>query len=281
MNRFSAFDSDEEGDVMTPVAVTQPHAPVAVQHDECSRYEALFQLNDMLNAGVSIVEHWHPAELCPGACRQHPLLTVSLAKMFYDIEGCGMTWGEFDWRETQAALAAETPAQREAREAREAAEAARQAADFLAARQNAYARDVQIKTTGLRKHATVKKILQPCKWLYAVAGREGVFSNSPCAECWAHEYTDAKGVHKAPRTCPYAHQDEPEWLPEWNSLPCSRDRFRVIAPVIVAGRDLGVLKARGPVVVTGAAAASGSTHYYSAQQRVTHVARPAVDNSAW
>ena len=265
MNRFAVFG---EVAVMTPPAT------------ELSRYEALFQLNDKLNAGESIVEQWHPVGLCQGGCSQHPLLTGPLFKMFRDVDVYGMSWGEFDWRETQVALNAETPAAREAREAREAAAAAKLAAEMMAARQNAYARDVQIKTTGLRKNATVKKIVQPCKWLYAVTGRDGSYSNSPCAECWAHEYTDAQGVHHVKHTCPYVHQDEPEWLPEWNSLPCTRDRFRVIAPVIVAGRDLGALKARGPV--SGGAAASGSTHYYSSQQqRATVVQRPAVDNSAW
>ena len=73
----------------------------------------------------------------------------------------------------------------------------------------------------------VPKIPHPCKWLYADPDNERVFRNSVCAECWAHDYTDAKGIHKSPRKCEYLHPDEAGWKPEWNSLPVKRDKYHI------------------------------------------------------
>ena len=269
MNRFAAaFDSDDEEEVMvTTPAFTQPDPSF-------DRWTALWAAIDAVNNGSFVVDMWHPAELCTGVnCRQHPLLNNSLTlAVFRAIEIDGKSWGTLLCEEEAERLAAETPAQRAERLQREAAQAAQQQVESEIIKQESYLREVEFRHQLKHRKGQhgVQKIQQPCKWLYAIPGRDGVFSNSCCAECWAHEYTDAGGRFKAPRKCEYLHPNEPGWLAEWNSLPVTRDKWRAPKPLPapLAGR------------VAAGAPAKGVTVYMSSAPRPSGVKRPQLD-SAW
>lgn len=183
------------------------------------------------------VNMWHPATSCTGInCRQHPLFRSKQCVDDYTtlMHGSWGCWNESLYAEERARETVEETRKRlEAEAAREkqraiAAEALRQAqySQELAFRQSLKAP----KAVRGAAPPPKKLILAPCKWLYAIDGKDGCFSNKPCSECWGHEYTDAKGEFRAPHKCEYVHQNQPEWKSEWNVLPVTRDRWRPAAP---------------------------------------------------
>lgn len=169
---------------------------------------------------------WHPLDICQGNCPHHPLYQPDYDRFMQS------QWG--DWNEELFAIAhsRETSEETTRRLALEAARDAEAALEAEVIRQRLYARDLEFKQSlGAKKLprgvAPVRKLIeQPCKWIYAVPGTSGVFSTKPCAECWGHEYTDAKGIYHAPHKCEYIHQNQPEWKAEWNVLALTRDRWR-------------------------------------------------------
>jgi len=213
------------------------------------RYSALIAMNDARNAGRFSVQMWHNPEDCTGNCPYHPLIHTQLAECFSVFETSlkgygGKGWGCVTYDDALAELEAETPVQKAERLAREEAEKALRLIESQVIRQGAYVDEVAFRQQLKKKKGdkTVPKIPAPCKWLYAVPGKNGVFSSIPVAQCWAWKYDDARGVHNEPCKCEYMHQDEPGWKPEWNSLPCVRNRWKlptVTAPVHPLAAVLG------------------------------------------
>jgi hypothetical protein len=187
-------------------------------------------LSDVCQAqmnGTFTTEMWHPVSLCTGNCAMHPLLQHDYDKFM------NYSWGNWNEELFAADRARETAAETAKRIAAEAARDAAAAVEAEAIRQHLYATELAFKQSigqkklpkGAEKPAQ-KLIEQPCKWLYAVPGKDGVFSHKPCAECWGHEYTDAKGIKLAPHKCQYIHPNQPGWKAEWNALMMTRDRWR-------------------------------------------------------
>jgi len=197
------------------------------------------QVIEAVDNGTFTNTMWHPADLCTGEnCNQHTLLNNPiLFKMFQAIDVWGQSWGDFICDEEEEMLNAETDDERVIRLAAITAADEQRLLEQEAIRQAAYAAEVAFRQQLKKRKGDkeVPKIPGPCKWLYAVAGKDGVFSNSVCSECWAHDYTDAKGVHKSPRKCEYIHPDEAGWKPEWNSLSVKRDAFRIPKAAPVGG----------------------------------------------
>jgi hypothetical protein len=189
------------------------------------------QVIEAVDNGTFTTDMWHPADMCDGNnCSQHILLNNPvLFEMFQAIDVRGQSWGVFSDIDEMEMLEAETDEERDTRLAAIAGREEQRRLEHEAIRQAAYVAEVafrqQLKKQKGQKE--VPKIPHPCKWLYADPEKEHVFKNSVCAECWAHDYTDAKGVHKSPRKCEYLHPDEDGWKPEWNSLPVRRDKFHI------------------------------------------------------
>ena len=194
---------------------------------DCARREADRAAMLAISNGTFRVDMPHHADLCPGKCKIHFLHTTDTDKFNT------MSWGclnDLYFEEQYARESAEQTARRLALQAeREKEERLHQEV----IRQTLYAQELAFRQSLGQKKAPRgappperKLIDAPCKWLYAVPGMDGVFSNKPCAECWGHEYTDAKGNYHAPHKCLYIHPNQPEWKPEWNVLPVKRDAWR-------------------------------------------------------
>jgi hypothetical protein len=173
----------------------------------------------------------HSAELCPGDCPQHPLLTPYLLA-FIKAVWHGASWGGVVQAEEDAALAALSAEERRAKEAQQAnARAAAELLASLAAEASKMANYADQKGIAARcKHAK-GKVQEPCVWLYCdeAAPKSQWYRNKKgelCApkrngltgsQCWAWEYVDPKTKqHKKPHTCDHLHPGEPGWLKEWN-----------------------------------------------------------------
>lgn len=184
------------------------------------------QMNGTFTTAMS-----HPVSLCTGNCALHPLLQYDYHRF------ANSAWG--DWNEELYAAERERESAAETAK-REALEAQREAERKLEAeviRQELYARELAFRQSIGQKKApkgaakpAPKLIEEPCKWLYAVPGKDGVFSKSVCSECWGHEYTDAKGVFHAPRKCQYTHPNQAGWKSEWNTLAIVRNAWRSAKP---------------------------------------------------
>ena len=161
----------------------------------------------------------HAREVCMGNCPFHELLTkemhvLSNAKL-YEI-----TWGDYIADLEAAALASETPAQREERLVKEARQAEEDKKRMEAVAIQSYTRKMGDQAMrGVKKGEGPKKYERPCRWM---AGHDADSSRArgeePC--CWAWEYTDPKTKKfMTPRTCPFQHPREPGWHDEWLSNP--------------------------------------------------------------
>jgi hypothetical protein len=188
------------------------------------------------NDGTFTAQMPHPLGICTGNCPYHPLFQPDHDEFMYGF------WGKWNDNLFAEDYARETPEQTAKRLALEAARDAAAKVEAEVIRQHLYATELAFKQSigvkklpkGAEPLPPRKLILQPCKWLYAVPGVDGVFSNSPCAECWGHEYTDAKGVKLAPHKCLYVHRNQPEWKAEWDALPVTRNHWRAPKPVAAA-----------------------------------------------
>lgn len=191
-----------------------------------ARHRSLSDVCQAQMNGTFTTEMWHPASLCTGNCALHPLLQHDYDRFM------NSAWG--DWNEELYATEREreTAAETAKRLAIEAQRETERKLEAEVIRQELYARELAFRQSIGQKKApkgakpAPKLIEEPCKWLYAVPGKDGVFSKSLCSECWGHEYTDAKGVFHAPRKCQYLHPNQAGWKSEWNVLAIVRNAFR-------------------------------------------------------
>lgn len=179
--------------------------------------------------GTFSVAKWHPASFCTGEnCLQHPLISSpAQARLFATLDSDAYPWGDWAYDGVMAELAKESDEARAERLKKEELAELENLKRAEALKQAQYAEECKFKASlGLKRGQKAAKIAQPCKCLYELKGR-GYTSTKVSSECWAFEYTDAKGVRKAPHTCQYLHPGEDGWLSEWSSLPCPRINFRV------------------------------------------------------
>lgn len=198
----------------------------------------------------------HSSEICPGNCREHPLLTAAILQLMRaGLNGIG--WGDLIVEEEAAAEAALSESARRSKRLEEANR--RAAEDALAqlaeeaAKMAAYADQKGI--AGRCKNAK-GKVMEPCIWLYC---DESAPKNQWCrskegklcapkrmaltgSQCWAWEYMDPKTKQlKKPHTCDHIHPGEPGWLKEWN-------KDRTFSPAAApAGRWTGLANVPIPV----------------------------------
>ena len=197
------------------------------QWPDCVRREADRSAILAIRTGAFSVDMPHSTELCPGNCKIHFLHTAD-TDLFNRCD-----WGYLNDLYFEEEYSIETAEQTARRLALEAAREENERLSQEVIRQNLYAQELAFRQSLGQKKAVRgtpaperKLIDAPCKWLYAVPGKDGVFGYSPCAECWGHEYTDAKGKYNEPHKCLYIHTNQPEWKPEWNTLAVRRDAWR-------------------------------------------------------
>jgi hypothetical protein len=185
-------------------------------------------LSEEQRNGTFTLNMWHELIDCTGEkCPWHPLFTSH-----QEVQDSFIPWHTLHERCTAEDLARETDADREARIRRELELAEQNRIREEVIRQERYARELEFRQSlkapkAVRGSAPVKKlILAPCKWLYAIDGKDNCFDNKPCSECWGHEYTNAKGEFTVKHKCEYVHPNQPEWKAEWMALPITRDRWR-------------------------------------------------------
>jgi hypothetical protein len=192
-------------------------------------------LYDAKCRGTFTVDMWHPVTSCTGIkCPWHPLFTSIDEVNDYNL--FMISWSELNELAFAEDLARETEVERVERELRDAELAEQERIQAEVIRQELYARDLAFRQSlkaprPIRGVAPPPKklILAPCKWIYAIDGKDGCFSHKPCSECWGHEYTNAKGQFNAPHKCEYIHPNQPEWKAEWMALPLTRDRWHAPA----------------------------------------------------
>ena len=185
-------------------------------------------LLDSQENGTFTVKMWHPVSFCTGGCSQHPL--VEQSETFTIRESDTYPWGDWAYDGVMEALAKETEQARTERLRKEELAEQENLKRAEALKQAQYAEQCKFKSSlGLKRGQKAAKIAQPCKCLYELKGR-GYTSTKVSSECWAHQYTDAKGIFKAPHTCQYLHPGEEGWLSEWSNLPCPRVNFRIAPP---------------------------------------------------
>lgn len=158
------------------------------------------------------VDRPHHAHLCPGRCKQHPLVDDVLA-MFLHAEDAGILWGDIvlDWE--NAARAAETPAERSARLDREAAEERKRAAAIKASE----VAKVEVVVACMRAIEPSAKSrlpihrhgLKPCRYFCqdGVLGKPAPAQKDPKSGMW---WPAGCAPHLKKR-CEFFHPDEPEW----------------------------------------------------------------------
>ena len=195
-------------------------------------------LSEALRYGTFTVNMWHDVEYCTGEnCPWHSVFASRK-----DVEDSFLSWHILDERTRAEDLAKETDADRAERIRREIELAEQNRIREEVIRQERYARELEFRQSlkapkAVRGSAppSRKLILAPCKWLYAIDGKDGCFSNKPCSECWGHEYTNAKGEFTVKHKCEYVHPNQPEWKAEWSVLPLTRDRWR--APAVATSEN--------------------------------------------
>ena len=199
----------------------------------------------------------HSCDQCLGSCRQHSLMDSMMFTMIHS-EAFGLCWGDLILADELAALALETPEQRAARLAaeelmKEERFKATRATDMERyARLKAQTNTEMVKTSHGKKVAVIRKIQEPCKWLYLdekapkfewQTTRDGKREpphrpHLTGAECWAYEYHDPKtGKLQVKHTCDRLHPGEEGWMTEWNT----NGRWR---PAAAETRDFGCLRDR-------------------------------------
>ena len=173
---------------------------------------------------------------CCGNCAQHPLIDEQILQLFHS-EALDLDWGDIIMHEEFAAIQHETAEQRVAREAKEAANKAAAALTQRATEMARYARlkaqvnTVMVKDDRGKKVATIRKVQEPCKWLYLDekapshewrTNRRTGKQEPPYrpyltgAQCWAWEYIDPKTKQRVVKhTCDHLHPGEEDWCAEW------------------------------------------------------------------
>lgn len=170
----------------------------------------------------------HSADVCCGDCAQHPLLTPDLARV-YRAMAAGVSWGDLMLEEEAAADAALSPEELVAKRAYEAEcrarDDARRKVEMAAAECRLKAERVAVRTgAACGKKAVVRKVAQPCKFLFNCQGSPAKpTSKTVTTECWSHEYTDpSTGRRVVKHACDRLHPGEEGWLPQWNGNPSYR-----------------------------------------------------------
>ena len=226
----------------------------------------------------------HDPEQCLGSCCQHLLMDSMVFSMIH-ADALNLSWGDLILADNAAMLAAETPEMRAAREAIEAAKEASRQLAIKAAEMERYARlksqtnTEMVKTNNGKKIAVIRKVQEPCKWLYLDEKaprhewrtlRDG--KREPPyrpyltgAECWAFEYHDPKtGKLQVKHTCDHLHPGEEGWMTNWDT----NGRWRPTTPET---RDFGCLRdkaySRSDASSTVSTISSTSFHSCSAPQR--------------
>jgi hypothetical protein len=204
-------------------------------------------------------DYFHPAEQCCGNCHQHPLMTDELIQLMHS-EVTGLLWGDLLLDHEDEARLTETPEQCAERLKAEQALATERMLATRSSEMERYARvkaqvnTVMIKDDRGKKISTIRKIPEPCKWLYLDESapkyewrttRSGKCeppyrSHLTGAMCWAWEYTDPKTKQRVVKhTCDHLHPGEEGWHIEWNT----DNRWR---PAPVATRDFSGLRSSAP-----------------------------------
>lgn len=137
------------------------------------------------------------------SCTQHGLFGGEILGLYLAAEA-GISWGDYIWMVEQAALAAETPAQKAARLAAEARKEAERALAIAVSEKKLAAELVKSRPAPQQRRydrRTGKPM--PCKFycFQGVLGREHPAENGWEAGC---------GFHKKGK-CEFFHPDEPEW----------------------------------------------------------------------
>lgn len=178
----------------------------------------------------------HTDHQCLGSCCQHPLLDSTVFSMIH-AEALDLFWGDLILANETAVLASETSEMRSVREADDLAKELTRQLAIKAADMERYARlkaqtnTEMVKANNGKKIAIIRKIQEPCKWLYLDESApkhewrtSRVGKPEPPyrlyltgAECWAYEYHDPKtGKLQVKHTCDHLHPDEEGWMTEWN-----------------------------------------------------------------
>lgn len=230
-------------------------APRAMDHEDgywvCSVQEYTWRVLD----GPFNPHKPHALEQCCGGCAQHPLINDEMIQLLHS-EVTGLLWGDLLLAEEDEALKAETPEQRAKRLLAEEAQEAHRYLAIRAADMERYARlkaqvnTIMVKDDRGKKTATIRKVAEPCKWLYLDESapksewrRTKAGKQEPPyrpyltgAICWAWEYKDPKTKQLIVKhTCDHLHPGEEGWCKEWDT----DGRWR---PAAAATRDFSGLR---------------------------------------
>lgn len=167
---------------------------------------------------------------------EHPLINDEIIQMIHS-DATGLLWGDLLLADEYAVQARETSAQRAERLQKEQEAEAERHLNNRAAEMERYARiKAQVNTIMLKdergkKTITIRKIMEPCKWLYldetapkhewrTTRGGKLEPPYRPYltgATCWAWEYIDPKTKKRIIKhTCDHLHPGEENWCNEWN-----------------------------------------------------------------
>ncbi len=158
------------------------------------------------------VDRPHNEHVCPGNCRQHPLLDASLIAMLR-AEDRGVLWGDIMMEIEAQMLAAETPAERSARLDREAAEERRIKASIKQAEVNKVESVVScmrsVEPSAKARLPIHRHGLKPCRYFChdGVLGKAAPAQQDPKSKMW----WPAGCAPHLKKKCEFFHPDEPEW----------------------------------------------------------------------
>lgn len=163
----------------------------------------------------------HPANMCPGNCKQHPLLQSVFTMSLTDVSEAGD-------QEVALARIHESPSTRAAREQAEAAKLQQLVLEGEVLAREVYAREQHEQARlGRRRVDASKLIPHPCKWMYKEVvdprtGKATPTTFDPKSECWAWRYTDPRTKKRVePCTCMRLHPGQPQWCTEWQTMTWS------------------------------------------------------------
>ena len=212
-------------------------APRALDHEDgywiCDNQQRTWRvLNTPFNPDSP-----HAPEQCCGGCHIHSLITDEIIQLQH-AEITGLYWGDLLLANEYEAQVAETPEQRAERLKAEQTKEFERALAIRASDMERYARlkaqtnTEMIKAGNGKKVPVIRKILEPCKWLYLDESapkdqwriiRDGK-KEPPYrryltgAMCWAWEYIDPKTKNRVVKhTCDHQHPGEKDWHDEWNT----------------------------------------------------------------
>ena len=182
----------------------------------------------------------HTSDICFGNCSMHPLIRGCIADMLEEMAG-GLSWGGINEREFERIESLRSPEECLAHAVALAAIDEGHNLDYEIGRMFSYAQTCAARNAvrvegakGARK-TTIKKIDQPCKWLYCdeaapkKPNAKGVMTapireSITGAQCWGHEFINPRTSQwERPHKCSHQHPGEPGWRPEW----ASNRRFQV------------------------------------------------------